>query len=153
MKASLKNEEKKIDLKMSRYKDIELDNSINLLAEPQYELFFNNGENERKEEGTLRVLSLFSGCGGMDIGLEGGFICHKRSVTNNEWIHHSISKDWVQLNRNLFRTVFACDILNEARLTWLRYMSRYNINPDIYHLTSIVDLVKLHKENGTPSKL
>ena len=67
MKASLKNEEKKIDLKMSRYKDIELDNSINLLAEPQYELFFNNGENERKEEGTLRVLSLFSGCGGMDI--------------------------------------------------------------------------------------
>lgn len=148
MKASLKNEEKKIDLKMSRYKDIELDNSINLLAEPQYELFFNNGENERKEEGTLRVLSLFSGCGGMDIGLEGGFICHKRSVTNNEWIHHSISKDWVQLNRNLFRTVFACDILNEARLTWLRYMSRYNINPDIYHLASIVDLVKMHNEGN-----
>ena len=67
MKASLKNEEKKIDLKMSRYKDIELDNSINLLAEPQYELFFNNGENERKEEGTLRVLSLFSGTLDMSI--------------------------------------------------------------------------------------
>ncbi len=29
--------------------------------------FFNNGENERQEEGTLRVLSLFSGCGGMDM--------------------------------------------------------------------------------------
>ncbi len=27
-----------------------------------------------------RVLSLFSGCGGMDIGFEGGFRCLKRSV-------------------------------------------------------------------------
>lgn len=50
------------------------------------------------------------------------------------------------LNRNLFRTVFACDILEEARLTWLNYMSRYHINPSIYHLDSIVDLVKLHRE-------
>ena len=84
----------------------------------------------------------------MDIGLEGGFICHKHSVTNTEWIHHSVNNDWVLLNRNLFRTVFACDILEEARLTWLRYMSRYNVNPDIYHLNSIVDLVKMHKDGN-----
>ena len=66
------------------YKEIEIEDSSDLVAEPQFELFFNNGENERQEEGTLRVLSLFSGCGGMDIGLEGGFICHKHSVTNKE---------------------------------------------------------------------
>lgn len=123
-----------------------MEDHSDLVAEPQYELFFNNGENERQEEGTLRVLSLFSGCGGMDIGLEGGFICNKHSVTNTDWIHHNVNNDWVLLNRNLFRTVFACDILEEARLTWLRYMSRYNVNPEIYHLNSIVDLVKLHKD-------
>ena len=123
----------------------ELENHSDLVAEPQYRLFFNNGENERHERGTLRVLSLFSGCGGMDLGLEGGFICHRKSVTNPEWIHHEINNDWVQLNRNVFRTVFACDILEEARQTWLRYMSRFNVNPEIYHLESIVDLVKLHQ--------
>lgn len=133
---------------IKNYKEIEIEGYSDLVAEPQYELFFNNGENERREEGTLRVLSLFSGCGGMDIGLEGGFICHKHSVTNTDWIHHSVNDDWVLLNRNLFRTVFACDILEEARLTWLRYMSRYNVNPNIYHLSSIVDLVKLHKDGN-----
>ncbi|MGM9840681.1 MAG: DNA (cytosine-5-)-methyltransferase, partial [Candidatus Limisoma sp.] len=93
--------------KIKEYSVIENENFSDLVAEPQYELFFNNGENERKEEGTLRVLSLFSGCGGMDLGLEGGFICHKHSVTNEDWIHHSINDNWVLLNRNLFRTVFA----------------------------------------------
>ncbi len=39
---------------------------------------------------TLKVLSLFSGCGGMDIGFEGGFECLKRSI--NEHIH----KDWIE---------------------------------------------------------
>ena len=122
--------------KTTEYKVIDNEDYSDLVAEPQYELFFNTGENERKEEGTLRVLSLFSGCGGMDLGLEGGFICHKHSVTNDEWIHHSINDNWTLLKRNLFRTVFACDILDEARQTWLRYMSRYDVAPEIYHLTN-----------------
>ncbi len=134
--------------KIKEYKAFEIEDHSDLVTEPHYDLFFNNGENERQEEGTLRVLSLFSGCGGMDIGLEGGFICHRKSITNKEWIHNHINDDWVLLNRNLFRTVFACDILEDARLTWLRYMSRYNVNPDIYHLSSIVDLVKLHREGN-----
>lgn len=134
--------------KIKSYKDIEIEDKTEMVAEPQYELFFNNGVNERQEKGTLRVLSLFSGCGGMDIGLEGGFICHKHAVNNPDWIHNRVNNDWVQLNRNIFRTVFACDILEEARLTWLKYMSRYDVNPEIYHLTSIVDLVKLHKDSN-----
>ena len=28
----------------------------------------------------MNLLSLFSGCGGMDIGFEGGFICHAKSI-------------------------------------------------------------------------
>ena len=134
--------------KIKDYTVKENEDYYDLVDEPSYKLYFSNEENRQNEEGTLRVLSLFSGCGGMDIGLEGGFICHKHSVTNTEWIHHSVNNDWVLLNRNLFRTVFACDILEEARLTWLRYMSRYNVNPDIYHLNSIVDLVKMHKDGN-----
>ena len=134
--------------KQKEYGELDMENYSDIVAEPQYDLFFNNGENERNEEGTLRVLSLFSGCGGMDLGLEGGFICHRHSVTNPGWVRHKVNDNWVLLNRNAFRTVFACDILEEARLTWLRYMSRFHVNPDIYHLESIVDLVKLHKEGN-----
>jgi len=134
--------------KIKKYKEIEIENQSDIVSELQYELFFNNGENERNENGTLRVLSLFSGCGGMDLGLEGGFICHKLSVTNPQWINNKVNDNWVLLKHNLFRTVFACDILEDARLTWLQYMSRYHVDPDIYHLNSIVDLVKLHYEGG-----
>lgn len=130
------------------YTEIEIRQQSDLVAEPQFDLYFNNGDNERHEDGTLRVLSLFSGCGGMDLGLEGGFMCHQNSVTHPEWIDYEVNDNWVMLHRNVFRTVFACDILEEARLTWLNYMSRYHINPEIYHLDSIVDLVKLQKEGN-----
>lgn len=131
--------------KLVGYELMDLEQCSDLIGEPQFELFFNNGQNERSEADTLRVLSLFSGCGGMDLGFEGGFICHRDSVGDNSWINHSINDDWIMLRRNKFRTVFACDILEEAQLTWLNYMSRFHINPDIYHLESIVDLVKMHK--------
>ena len=36
------------------YKEIEIEDYSDLVAEPHFELFFNNGENERQEEGTLR---------------------------------------------------------------------------------------------------
>lgn len=128
-----------------KYTEIEIEQQSDLVSEPQFDLFFNNGDTEQHEDGTLRVLSLFSGCGGMDLGLEGGFICHQKSVTNPDWIDRKVNDNWVMLHRNNFRTVFACDILEEARLTWLNYMSRYHVNPEIYHLESIVDLVKLQK--------
>ncbi len=132
-------------MESTKYKDIEQHSDI--VSEPSYDLFYNNGENDRVEDGTLRVLSIFSGCGGMDLGLEGGFICHKKSITNSDWIENEVNKNWVLLRKNVFRTIFACDILEEARNTWLNYMSRFHVNPSIFHLQSIVDLVKLHN-NG-----
>ena len=93
----------------------------------------------------LRMLSLFSGCGGMDLGFEGAFICHKKSVSSDsEWIERAVEQDWVLLKKNRFTTVFANDILEEAYLTWNQYMSRFGKDPSIYHLESIVDLVKRH---------
>lgn len=109
-----------------------------------------------RESDTLRLLSLFSGCGGMDLGFEGAFICHKKSVpSDSRWIDHAIDGDWVLLNKNRFTTVFANDILEEAYLTWNQYMSRFGKDPSIYHLESIVDLVKLHHsgENVFPGNI
>ena len=49
-------------------------NSENMLVkEPQLEiLYYAKPQTEMKKD-TLNVLSLFSGCGGMDLGFEGGF--------------------------------------------------------------------------------
>lgn len=43
---------------------------------------------------TINLLSLFSGCGGMDIGFEGGFECHAKSINtilHNDWVDDFIS--------------------------------------------------------------
>ncbi|MDY4250798.1 DNA (cytosine-5-)-methyltransferase [Bacteroides pyogenes] len=105
----------------------------------------------------LRVLSLFSGCGGMDLGLEGNFIAHKKSINpkNKEYIQRKINNDWILLKSTRFRTVFANDILKEAKIAWAHYMKRFGYSSDIYHNESIVDLVKLHKSgiNIFPEKI
>ncbi len=100
--------------------------------------------------GELRVLSLFSGCGGMDLGFEGGFICHRRSVPpGSPWIQEAVAPDWVLLRRNRFSTVFANDILKEAKAAWCDYMERFGKDPAIYRFRSIVELVKEHQA-GVP---
>lgn len=94
----------------------------------------------------LRVLSLFSGCGGMDLGFEGDFICHRKSVSpQSPWIQEVIDECWVRLRRTRFRTVFANDILKEAQTAWLQYMDRFGYGKDVYNTRSIVDLVKEHQ--------
>ena len=100
------------------------------------------------EPDQLNMLSLFSGCGGMDIGFEGDFICNARSVPEDSgWVERKINDNWVLLKKNRFSTIFANDILEEAFHTWTKYMERYGKDPSIYHLESVVDLVKLH-HNG-----
>ena len=95
----------------------------------------------------LTMLSLFSGCGGMDLGFEGGFICHQQSVgAHSPWIERPINDQWVLLKRNRFRTVFANDILKEAFVAWRNYMERFHYPSSIYHQESIVDLVKAHQQ-------
>lgn len=120
---------------------------IDFVSEPILISLFNSIKNEDTNQ--LRMLSLFSGCGGMDIGFEGGFICHRKSIPENKnWIEKSINKDWVLLKKNRFNTIFANDILPEAILTWSSYMKRFNKDTSIYHTDSIVDLVKAHHKGA-----
>ena len=121
-------------------------NKIDFVEDPLLIPLFKSIENENKDQ--LSMLSLFSGCGGMDIGFEGGFICHRKSVPlSKNWIEKEINKDWVLLKKNRFNTIFANDILPEAILTWTNYMQRFDKDTSIYHTDSIVELVKAHK-NG-----
>lgn len=102
-----------------------------------------------KDTKKLRVLSLFSGCGGMDLGFEGDFIAPFKSVAPHpEWIEKQINDDWVHLRPTDFSLVFANDILKEASLTWTKFMKRYGYDPSIYRTESIVDLVKQHRNGG-----
>lgn len=96
----------------------------------------------------MKMLSLFSGCGGMDIGFEGDFICLKKSINSDihpDWIKESYG-DWVRVAPTIFDTVFANDIRPDAKAAWVSYFGQRKSNAnDIYHLGSIVDLVKRAK--------
>lgn len=50
-----------------------LEKEISVVKEPQLEFLYYQDVKSRKKNETLNVLSLFSGCGGMDLGFEGGF--------------------------------------------------------------------------------
>lgn len=90
------------------------------------------------------ILSLFSGCGGMDIGFEGNFWVYKGSVNtlkHPNWIKRKSGKN-VLLNPTGFTTIFSNDIMKEAAIAWKLY---FKGKENIYHSESIVDLVKKHK--------
>lgn len=116
------------------------------VSEPFIPSLFNR---KRETNDSLRVLSLFSGCGGMDLGFEGNFICHIKSIPDNsDWVQKNVTKNWVLLKGTRFKTIFANDILKEAQQTWLRYMQRFDVPEEIYHFGSIVDYVKMHNQGG-----
>ena len=109
-----------------------------------------SGKKENKVE-IKNVLSLFSGCGGMDLGFEGNFEVLRRSVNkkiNSNWNPVDVNKRWCKLKKTCFNTVFANDIKPEAKAAWINYFHSKGIEKSTYCLESIVDLVKLQKENG-----
>jgi len=98
---------------------------------------------------TRKVASLFSGCGGMDLGFEGGFKVHSNSVNREihpSWVSNvKANSTWVTLPKTQFETVFANDIRPSAKTAWVSYFGKHSSHreaADIYHLGSIVDLVK-----------
>lgn len=128
------------------HSNFNLEHASEIVADCNLPLFYNNGD-RLYESQSLNVVSLFSGCGGMDLGFEGQFICHKKSVgKQTKWIDRIINDNWILLKKNRFNTIFANDILKEAYFTWTKYMDRFGKDEDIFHFESIVDLVKKHNE-------
>ncbi|NOQ26794.1 MAG: DNA (cytosine-5-)-methyltransferase [Bacteroidales bacterium] len=130
--------------------NIEITDSKLEQVKEQLSLYLSTPETDNKEGKDLNVVSLFSGCGGMDLGFEGGFSVYKNSVSKSNYkrfVEKEISKDYVKLKQTRFKTVFANDILKDARNSWVYNFSKKNYSPNIFHSESIVNLVKLH-ENG-----
>lgn len=119
---------------------------------------FQEKSSKEKRKETLKVLSLFSGCGGMDLGFEGGFLVLQSSVNENltpHFIEKKMKNGFVQLRKTKFKTIFANDILTDARSAWINYFSKRGHNAEEFYKESIVDLVKMHRRgiNVFPSNI
>ena len=141
------------DLRTNRTKIImRSEETKNMVEELQLSLQYSKPEeqlSDRNQDDTLRVLSLFSGCGGMDLGFEGGFTVLQSSVNElltPHFIDKRLEKSLIQLKKTKFKTVFANDILPDARNAWINYFSKKGHSIDDFYTESIVDLVKTHKE-------
>ena len=99
----------------------------------------------------IKVLSLFSGCGGMDLGFEGGFevlaTSYNKSVHPDWNVKKSMRSGWIMLGKTPFTTVFANDIRKDAKSAWVNYFSKRGHKQNTYYVESIVDLVKRAKNN------
>lgn len=85
----------------------------------------------------------------MDLGFEGDFTVLERSVNRAltpHWPVQNARDGWVRLPKTGFTTLFANDIRPAARVTWTHYFQKLGIPGNVYHLASIVDLVKAHRQ-------
>ncbi len=129
-----------------------IETELNEVEEPQLDILYSIKQSSevvtKNEEAVLNVLSLFSGCGGMDLGFEGDFPVLSSSV-NEILTPHFIAKElengFVQLEKTRFKTVFANDILESARNAWISYFTGRGQNADVFYKDSIIDLVKMHR--------
>ena len=104
---------------------------------------------QENDDDSIKVLSLFSGCGGMDLGFEGGFFANKRSFSDDDPdIILKIMNEGVKTRKTRFKTIFANDILPEAQVAWTTYMRRFGYGEELFHNNSIVELVKMHKKGA-----
>jgi DNA (cytosine-5)-methyltransferase 1 len=104
--------------------------------------------NVKTIEKPLRLLSLFSGCGGLDLGFEGHFEIFETQYNSRihpDWEVVKTRDNRLLLPKTRFNTVFANDILPETQIAWSEFFENKH---HVYCLDSIVDLVKLHTENN-----
>jgi DNA (cytosine-5)-methyltransferase 1 len=111
--------------------------SIGKYSEPE----FSRTMSPNKKKKT--VASLFSGCGGMDLGFEGGFEVRQHCVSDRSDIVRPDSPPFVRLPDTSFKTIFSCDVVKSTKVAWENYFADIRgASPEIFHLESIVDVVK-----------
>lgn len=94
-----------------------------------------------------KLVSLFSGCGGLDLGFEGGFEVPEPCINKElhpDWVLKKTKPGWLKLKENPFQIVFANDINPSAKIVWTKYFAKppRNYPPETFVLGSIVDMVK-----------
>ena len=67
------------------FKNIEIEDAQLDLLKEQLSLYLKSLKNIGDEKKDLNIVSLFSGCGGMDLGFEGGFKAHKKSISKETY--------------------------------------------------------------------
>jgi len=67
-------------------------------------------------------------------------------VMKPHFIEKEMDNGFVKLTKTRFKTVFANDILADARDAWINYFSKRGHEAGDFHSESIVDLVKKHRE-------
>jgi DNA (cytosine-5)-methyltransferase 1 len=85
-----------------------------------------------------KILSLFSGGGGLDLGFEGGFEVIQEAINDSmtpDWVEDT-RDGWVLLNKTPFETVFANDIAEPAFKAWDNYFGSKRDVRNAYHLAS-----------------
>lgn len=105
---------------------------------------------KNEENKVLNVLSLFSGCGGMDLGFEGGFDVLAKSVNmhmHKDWKIKKSKDGWVRLPKINFIQYLLMILNQRQKQAWSNYFGKRGLETSSYYLDSIVDLVKLQKEN------
>ena len=97
----------------------------------------------------MNIASLFSGCGGMDLGFEGDFSIPIECLSKFELKKLSKridKKKFAQLPHTGFKTIFACDVNKKAKSSWENYFTQKRAVENIYRNESIVDIVKQMKD-------
>jgi len=91
---------------------------------------------------TINHLSLFTGCGGMDIGLRGNFLAFSKFFKDS-----SKKNKWIYLPETKIKTIFSNDIKKESYKFWMKNFSIKENSKSVFRLGSIVDLVKEEKKS------
>lgn len=76
----------------------------------------------------MKTISLFTGCGGLDLGVEGGFKVHKKSINSLDGLM------WQSVPKNPFEIVMANDIMPQAKKVWESNFKGNYINKPIDNL-------------------
>lgn len=94
----------------------------------------------------MRMLSLFTGCGGMDIGFHGGFTTRRAFLPADPsgMVCDGLGEGWVRVAPTRFRTVFANDIRLAAKIVYMQNCTDKDFQERCYRTESVLDLVRAH---------